>query len=270
MNKKYPYLLIIALIGSLTHNQLYGQDLLIMRDGQEYECQVVSIKDDYVNYKMYSNLEGPIYSKKISDIFMIKYENGEKEVFKISIEDTPEKDKNNKFSEFTDQRDGNIYKAIKIGDQVWMAQNLNYMIGGHDCDGMENDICIKCGQFYNYREALIACPAGWHLPSDNEWIQLEMDVGMANVEAMKNGWRGTPPGQAYVLLDGGKSELDLGICGYMVNKKQYYEKEAFYWTATLEDKDHAWMRHFQNRASIEKIPMVEKLEMSVRCMKDKE
>ena len=268
MKKNFLFIFIVVVICFITTCHLYSQDVIIMKDGEEYIGKVISINDDEVSYKKYSNPDGPIYNKKISDIFMIKYENGEKEVFKISAEGNNKNE--NKFSEFTDQRDGIKYKVIKIGDQVWMAQNLNYMINGNDCDGMENNICLKCGQFYNYREAMIACPVGWHLPSDDEWILLEMAVGMANVEAMKKGWRGTPPGQAYLLLDGGKSELDLEICGYMVNKKQYYEKEAFYWTATLEDKDHAWIRHFQNRASIEKLPMFEKLEMSVRCIKGNE
>ncbi|MGF1586295.1 MAG: fibrobacter succinogenes major paralogous domain-containing protein [Bacteroidales bacterium] len=110
-------------------------------------------------------------------------------------------------SGFTDTRDGNHYNVVKIGNQIWMANNLKYLpsvVGPgtdsqstsyyyvYDYDGTDV-IAAKAtsnygtyGVLYNWTAAMNSsassssnpsgvqgvCPTGWHLPSGAEWTEL--------------------------------------------------------------------------------------------------
>jgi uncharacterized protein (TIGR02145 family) len=94
---------------------------------------------------------------------------------------------------FTDTRDDHIYKSIKIGDQNWMAENLAFLPAvSPSSDGSESSAMYYVynyegssiseaksknnyttyGVLYNWLAAKIACPAGWHLPTNEEWTTL--------------------------------------------------------------------------------------------------
>lgn len=57
-----------------------AQDVIVKRNGDELQCKILEVNKNEVKYKRWSNQDGPMFAEKKSDIFMIKYENGEKEM----------------------------------------------------------------------------------------------------------------------------------------------------------------------------------------------
>jgi len=117
-------------------------------------------------------------TKESVDAYMNKYPNGKyANLLKVMVEC--------KCDSFIDNRDGEIYHTVKIGSQVWMAENLRYQSPNSSC--YDNDIKngLKYGRLYDWNDAFIACPAGWHLPDKNEWQQLKDLVG-DNILSLKS------------------------------------------------------------------------------------
>ncbi|MCL2208351.1 MAG: hypothetical protein FWB90_09735 [Fibromonadales bacterium] len=138
---------------------------------------------------------------------------------------------------FTDSRDKKDYKTIKIGSQIWMAENLNYEVKGFLTEGnskcYDNNPanCIKYGRLYNRDEAMKACPKGWHLPSDAEWQKLIDFAGGNKVAGTKlkatSDWKNDDGTDdfGFSALPGGQfnSAFSYGVIG---EQGQYWSSES--------------------------------------------
>ena len=123
------------------------------------------IKEKYEVDKSTGKKDGEYkrYNKKGNLIYSVKY-----------VEDELQR------NYFVDERDGRRYKTTTIGNQTWMAENLNFAIGACYGDSLSN--CEKYGRLYGWEKAKIACPAGWHLPSKDEFERLFLEIGKKEVE----------------------------------------------------------------------------------------
>ena len=155
------------------------------------------------------------------------------------------------FSQFTDERDGNTYKIVKIGNQVWMAENLNYdIVGSWVYNNISSNANIY-GRLYNWETACSVCPSGWHLPSDEEWKILEMAIGMSQIDANDSSYRGFNEGaklkatSGWFNHGGGTDEYGFtAIPGGINRAGNYYfwGSNAFFWSKTQYGNNSAWFR----------------------------
>jgi uncharacterized protein (TIGR02145 family) len=87
---------------------------------------------------------------------------------------------------------GQNYDAVLIGEQTWMAKNLNYNAPGSACNNNVPANCDTYGRMYEWETALTVCPTGWHLPSYAEYNDLIEFVGGEKLAAKhlkaKSGW----------------------------------------------------------------------------------
>ncbi|MBN1252472.1 MAG: fibrobacter succinogenes major paralogous domain-containing protein [Bacteroidales bacterium] len=168
-----------------------------------------------------------------------------------------------------DIRDSSNYKTVTIANQVWMAQNLNFKTDKSWCYNKKAENCKVFGRLYNWDAAITACPAGWHLPSDQEWKQLETYLGMAEADLDKyDKWRGTDQGSK--LLNDTTLGFNILLGGYRnpPANNNLINIQAFFWTST-EQNGVAWYRQFyKDSKQVFRRTRPKSWSFSVRCIKD--
>ena len=172
------------------------------------------------------------------------------------------------YGTFTDDRDGYEYKTVKIGDQIWMAENLRYFEKG------EKSIdCNVYGQLYGEYTVKNACPSGWHLPSQEEWMELADSLGGVQIAGGSLKESGTEHWQSpntdatnisgFTALPAGAFDHNSG--GYDRGKSTYF------WSST--EIENGSIVFIQLKHDQEDIVFFENCicdrAFSIRCIKDK-
>ncbi|MCD4745745.1 MAG: hypothetical protein K8R58_05555 [Bacteroidales bacterium] len=190
----------------------------------------------------------------------------------------------------TDFRDGKNYTTIEIGSQCWLAENINVgtMINGANNQSNNNTIekycyddnasnCDEYGALYQWDEMMQysnsegsqgICPNGWHIPSDNDWKTLEIELGMAQAQADQRGLRGDNQGDQ--IKEGGTSGFNALHGGSRLSNGLFYAINNYgnFWSSS-EVVTNAWRHGVSNNSQGIYRTQNEKLEgISVRCVKN--
>ena len=147
--------------------------------------------------------------------------------------------------------DGQTYKTVTIGSQTWLAENLNLNVSNSYC---YNDLNLNCnvyGCLYTWEAAKAAAAKvpGWHLPTDEEWMELEMSLGMTLIEVQEDGWRGSDEGTK--LKEDGSSGMNLLLAGSRnsIGSFSYLGYGGYFWSASPNGSSYAWYRYVDSRNS---------------------
>lgn len=198
---------------------------------------------------------------------------------------------------------GNNYPVVTIGTQTWMAKNLAFLpsvvayqsIGSntiayyyvHDYYGDDVDEAKATtnyntyGVLYNWTAAQVACPTGWSLPSDDDWKDLELYLGLPLEEVELTGFRGTNEGSKLAgnitIWSNGelKSNSMFGLSGFQaipkgpefadMNPGSYVQM----WSNTEIDSNSVWIRYLVSQeAEVGRGTGSKLIGRTIRCIKD--
>lgn len=163
---------------------------------------------------------------------------------------------------FVDNRDGKMYKWVKIGEQTWMAENLSYKGGIY----YNNDSLKSYGRLYDYqKDSIGVCPNGWYIPSVNDWNKLFLSVGrtFASDKLKSKTFKGGDDNYGFNALPSGRY--------YQDGKNIKFENNgthAYFWTSTKRDENSMWSIFLYSESSTTgKIDSDKKVGLSLRCIK---
>ena len=201
-------------------------------------------------------------------------------------------------------REGNVYKTVKIGTQVWMAENLkstkynddsaipnitsnvewSSLATGAYCWANNDEVTYKptYGALYNWYavETGKLCPTGWHVPTDGNYKTMEISLGLTQAEADGTTWRGTDQGSRLKSTTGwnagengtntsGFTALPSGYRFYGTGETRGLGLICYFWTATpIDDLLAVYRRLEGNNTAVYRDGTHKEAGKSVRCVKD--
>ena len=203
----------------------------------------------------------------------------------------------------TDTRDDNVYRVVSIGDQIWMAENLNYKTAtGSYCNPNIAGFCDTYGRLYTWTTAMDRstdecgpghvcdlgsgnvqgiCPDGWHIPTQDEWKTLVIYVD----ESLSGVWNETNVAAKYLKTTTdwtnysgienkdtfGFSALPAGLANGS-GDYGFVHNYADFWSASQSDDDSKvfvmQLYYTTDRAMITSSYKTQRY--SIRCIRDSE
>jgi len=179
------------------------------------------------------------------------------------------------------------YSTVKIGNQCWLAKNLNYKTEDSLCYDDDSENCETYGRLYSGQEARQVCPQEWILPSDDNFKELEKELGMCEEEGNcvdDIRYRGDNEGSKIAsheqLWEEGEltDNDEFSASGFnALPGGYYYEPEfegkgelAFFWTSIDYEEDNIRTRSLSHEDSrIFRYYYSEENKFSVRCIMEK-
>lgn len=201
--------------------------------------------------------------------------------------------------------DGNVYQTVTIGNQTWMAENLkvthyrngdaifymtnrtswgNLTTGAYCYYNYSPTHAATYGLLYNWYAVIDSrdiAPEGWHVPTDEDWKELEMFLGMSQSEADESGDRGTDEGGQ--LKETGTSHWSTpnmgatnesgftALPGGYISIDNFYElgDYGYFWSSSEGGSNSAWFRVLSYISSVINRSDYDRGDgFSVRCVKD--
>lgn len=191
---------------------------------------------------------------------------------------------------------GNVYKTIGIGSQIWMAENLKttlFNVNSPIPKVLNDSIWAKLrspaycwynndsinnksiyGALYNFYaiETGLLCPTGWHVPDKSEWNTLESFLGGNQIAGGKlkdyytQYWKDPNPclvnNFGFTALPGG---VRLNFSG------RFFEigERGYWWTKTSQNDNYSYSRSmYYADKSLNTFELNNKRGCSIRCIKD--
>lgn len=195
--------------------------------------------------------------------------------------------------------DGNVYEWVCIGDQMWTTSNANngtdlaeaeyfsgiyydYVLTEEQAEEYEESYRPIYGNLMTLEDAIAAAPAGWRVPTDEDWQKLERTLGMKDTESV--GFRGDGiAGRLTDKEDGPMLGLDYGggcfpkqVYGWIEISQDFVGECGYYWTSTTTDEydlDYPmayYRRVTVNYGKVQRACMRADSYLSVRWVKDVE
>ncbi len=181
---------------------------------------------------------------------------------------------------FVKDVDGNTYPAVSVGNQVWLGANLRATRTSAGAPltthAPNNDPSTvpTFGRLYAWSAAIVACPSGWRLPSDEDWSQLEDALGSEAGLLIRDPsfWPPSDPERAPTPLPaaGAVGRLAVRPAGYQNDEgfENFFGSRAVFWTATRQDEHLVWSRVVAAGApSLRRAPQHPQYGFSVRCVR---